>query len=320
MAIDNDYEQQPRSFYPSLPPTVASAPTSRVQPYVRNYPIFSGPRSVPEAEGVAASYPAPRAPNTSYASGDDNAREMRGMQSGARGGNYAPAGSEAKTQAAANTYGDTDTSFGFRSRLAARGTPGEQLTMQYGPGVGGARVTATADQNGRFNQFSGVGNSGAPAPGPLDAQMNALMQRAAYYRGQGTLTGRIFAANAMKQLAQLRNQQVALGTLGVHQGHLAVEQAGQHLREQIANPEIQYKTAQNALIQEGNLNAVQRIAAARGGDPNMTSIPTMQGVYRVPSTAGGFYPGFPTMPGQSPVPPPAPTPWHDMSLKNYDGY
>lgn len=307
MAIENDYG----TGYPMFPaagglyapPTADTIARRTAAAQALSRPASYGPDRFGD-ESQAASYPAPsRAPNTSYAVDQDNAREMKGMQNGTRGGGYVSPGTQAAQTAAQNTYGAND-NFSFRTRIAQGGAPGETLTKDYG--LGGPNVLATADARGRFNSFSQApGQSAAPTMSPFDAQIAALQQRAAYYHGQGTLTGRIFAANANKQINILRNQQVAAGHLGVAQRQLGVQQGHLDLMQQQANPEIAFRNAQNALIAGGpnNLTTLQRITAARAGEPNTKALPGVTGTSVVDAaTPNVFYPSLPNAQGQLPAP------------------
>lgn len=282
---------------------------------------------------------------TQQASAADNAREMKGFQSGVRGGNYvAPGTYESRPGGANNPYGPD---FAFRDMLAANKAnpgataPGDTAYVNYGPGYGGQTIKATADKNGRFNSFSdapsapsagGGANTGTGAPDPygINQQMAMFAQRAAYYRQQPGLVAKIFAANAQRQLNTLQQHAFQMGSLGVAQGRLGVEQgllgvAQGHLALQDRNtyPDVALANLRNRAYQAGDLNSAQAIVAAQHGAPNILTVPGIGGtVLRRPQDvpAGGeFVPGFPVAPGQSPMMAPQLQPLNTLRTNN-EGY
>lgn len=206
------------------------------------------------------------------------------------------------------TYDDADASFGFRNRLAANRTqpaaPGTALTMQYGPGVGGANVTATADKTGRFNQFSGtpgMNNTPSSTPSPLDAQMQMMLQRQAYYRSMGGVVGRAGATNIQKQINIMRTQQLQQGTLGVQQRDVGVREGAEHLAEQTGGLANERAAAFNAWLAQGSrgLPRIQAAQAALEGKPNVAQVQGIGENSFVPYTSipeSGLV--VPTFPGQ----------------------
>lgn len=240
-------------------------------------------------EEQAASYPAPAAALAP-------SRANPYQTTGEGGGNMAQRGyantaqNNAAKQQAQNTYGDTDASFGFRNRLAAGGAAGEQLTMQYGPGAGGALVTATADRNGRFNQFSG-NSPGAGMPS-LQARYQDAVSRAAALRAQPA------SLLTRRQAVQAQREANDIQTLIAQQAQLGIQNRQQSLAEQTAAPRIQRdNTFNQALGQPGGYERVQAASAALAGAPNFLTTQGIMGTTVSPVSAlsrdaATYYPNF----------------------------
>jgi len=199
-----------------------------------------------------------------------------------------------------------DEAWDYRAKVQGRGTPGEQIVHNYGPEYGNASVMATADRKGRFNSFGDVprsiaqgtgkdglpvmvgygGGSAAATPrmSPLQQRMALLQQRIAYHRGRGD---NISASGAERRLEKLQEQEIALGTLGVHQGQLGDTQRRTHLLEQTANPDITGKwMGLNALAKGDPAMAAMFARSMAGGSPwDLTRVRDMMGAESIARTA-----------------------------------
>lgn len=215
-----------------------------------------------------------------------------------------------------------DAGFGFRNAIAAARlkpvAPGSSMTMQYGPGVGGAAVRAVAGADGRFNQFSSApgqrvgGANIVPGLGDVSNVNSGLLQqhvqllsRINALRASGNPTAGLLIRGLQSQLNNVQSQIAQQQQLAIQGGQLGVQRGDLALRSQVARPGIITGNIAAGLAASGNPDALRKFKRAEGGQTDTTTVGTPFASYVAPNSAletGAVFPGYPGMTPAVPVP------------------